>query len=61
MNTNMKELDFPNTIEGWRAYSHDVMTYLTLRVLVAGKHSHHHRLESYNSKHEGNDGYVDTA
>ena len=61
INKNMKELDFLNTIEGWLPHSQNIMTCLNSHLFIVNDYSYHHKVETYNSKFEGNDDYIDTT
>ena len=61
MNKNVKEMDFPNTIDGWQLHSQNVMLALTSRSFVMNEYTNHQSLEVQNAKNCGIDEYTDMS
>ena len=61
MNKHMKELNFPNTIEGWQLHSHNLMLALSSRSFVMNEYSNHIFLEVQDAKNNGVGRYADMS
>ena len=61
MNKNVKEMDFPNTVDGWQLHSQNVMLALTSRSFVMNEYTKHQSLEVQNAKNFGMDEYIDMS
>ena len=61
MNKNVKELDFPNTIEAWQLHSQNVMLALASRSFVTNEYTNHHSTDVQDAKNLGCDKYNDMS
>ena len=61
MNKNVKELDFPNTIEGWKLHSQNVMLALVSRSFVMNEYSNHQSLDAQDAKNSELDNYAEMS
>ena len=55
---NAKELDFPNTIEGWKLHSQNVMLSLASQSFVINEYTNHQYLDVQNDKNSRMDNYT---
>ena len=61
MNKNVKELDFPNTIDGWQLHSQNLMFALSSRSFVMNEYSNHRVLEVQDAKNSGVNNYEELS
>ena len=60
INKDVKQLDFPNTLQGWQLHSQNLMLSLRSRILVTNEYSHHFKVDVANAKADS-DNYTDIA
>ena len=61
MNKNVKELYFPNTIDGWQLHSQNIMLALASSSFVMNEQTNHQSLDVQNAKNSGLDNYIDMS
>ena len=50
-NNKFKNLDFPNTLNGWLTHAHNMPMCFKIRALVENEYTTHHHLKLFNTKY----------